>query len=61
MCEMSLAMSERFKLRLWSTPMPMAERQVAFPKCGACCARFFIGNSTVGSEHGVAAPAALAE
>ena len=42
MAEYNTAMSERFKLRVWSKPLPMAERRKDFPRCACCFAKFVL-------------------
>ena len=36
------AMQERFQTRYWQTPLPEAERVLSFPRCGRCCASFYL-------------------
>ena len=36
------AMQERFCTRVWSNPLPAAERVSNFPKCSRCCATFYL-------------------
>ena len=40
--EYNEAMTERFKIRTWSKPLPKAERRPDFPKCGCCFATAMI-------------------
>ena len=40
----SLAMDERFVLREWSRPLPMARRHADFPHCAPCFASFMLDN-----------------
>ena len=37
-----LILTERFVLRCWQHPLPMAERQVDFPACARCFAQFVL-------------------
>ena len=36
------AMEERFRTRFWGEPLPMEERVTEFPRCGRCCANFYL-------------------
>ena len=40
----ALAMSERFTVRTWNTPLPMHLRVQDFPHCASCFAKFMIEN-----------------
>ena len=46
MIDYNQAMTERFKIRRWLIPFPMHLRQVDFPRCGPCSARFFLESAT---------------
>ena len=41
MADYSQAMSERFKIRQWSVPLPMDVRNPNFPRCASCMSRFY--------------------
>jgi hypothetical protein len=43
------AMSERFCTRFWRVPLPHGERRPDFPRCGRCCARFYLEG--LGAQH----------
>lgn len=36
------AAAERFCTRRWQNPLPKAQRAPTFPKCGRCCANFYL-------------------
>ena len=36
------AAAERFCTRRWQNPLPKAQRSTNFPKCGRCCANFYL-------------------
>jgi hypothetical protein len=38
------AMQERFCTQRWLNPIPMESRRADFPRCGCCCAKFFLLN-----------------
>jgi hypothetical protein len=38
------AMDERFTIRTWTRPLPLARRQPDFPKCSRCFASFMLDN-----------------
>lgn len=44
--EYNQAMAERFRTRFWNVPLPHAERRLDFPRCGRCCARFYLEGSS---------------
>ena len=39
---LNTAMTERFKMRWWSNPYPKQKRILKFPRCGRCCANFYL-------------------
>ena len=40
--QLNEAMQERFTVRRWVMPLPLAERVLDFPKCGRCSANFYL-------------------
>ena len=42
MVKLNTAMNEAFCTRVWAIPLPKAERIANFPRCGRCCANFFL-------------------
>ncbi len=42
--QLNAAMAERFCTRIWQMPLPLSERLPNFPRCGRCCAAFFLLN-----------------
>ena len=46
MTDFNSAMSERFKTRFWTRPLPRAGRVPDFPRCGHCFAKFILDNVT---------------
>ena len=46
MADFNNAMAERFKTRVWTTPLPRAGRIPDFPRCGHCFAQFILNNAS---------------
>ena len=46
MADFNHAMAERFKTRVWTTPLPRAGRIPDFPRCGHCFAQFILNNAS---------------
>lgn len=44
MTRLNQAMEERFCTRRWTRPIPLEARRADFPRCGRCCAGFFLMN-----------------
>ena len=44
----SQAMAERFKMRVWTRPLPAQGRLLEFPQCAHCFAAFILGNARAG-------------
>ena len=42
MQRLNSAMSERFCTRTWTKPIPYEDRILDFPRCGRCCANFYL-------------------
>ena len=42
MQRLNTAITERFRLRVWTKPIPHAARMENFPRCGKCCANFLL-------------------
>ena len=42
MNRLNIDMAERFCTRIWTAPLPAAERKISFPSCSRCCATFYL-------------------
>ena len=56
---LTAAMTERFKLYRFASPIPMNKRQADFPICGACFARFVMHSGNAWDLEQSGAPDAM--
>ena len=51
MITMNRAMTERFKTRVWTRPLPMQGRYPTFPQCGCCFGKYILENAQGAPVH----------